>query len=91
MVFYRHKCLLKIYIFILKILSFSFERTKENETKENSLRSETSPHTLRRTVGTQQGIAKRYFLIDFCSTYYLETAFLHRFAPLLIDFLLILN
>jgi len=28
------------------------------------LRSETTPHTLRRTVGTQKGIAKRYFLIN---------------------------
>jgi hypothetical protein len=41
--FFRHKCLLKIYIFILKILSFSFERTKENETKENSSQPETPP------------------------------------------------
>ena len=52
--------------FILKIFSFSFERTKENETKENSSQPETSPHTLRQTVGLQQGIAKRYFLINFC-------------------------
>ena len=36
MVCFRHKCLLKIYIFILKIFSFSFERTKENEPKELS-------------------------------------------------------
>jgi len=29
--------------FILKFLSFSFERTKENETKENSSQPETTP------------------------------------------------
>ena len=103
--FFRHKCLLKIYIFILKIFSFSFvTKRKRNKRKffaaRNCLPALFGSRLLRpayfarrglkpflrlrlcQTVWLQQGIAKRYFLIDFCSTYYLGTAFLHYFAPL---------